>query len=171
MLLACCYIKSLLTLNHRYDDAVLIAQLCPTLCDTMDCSPPGSPRQEYWSELPFPSPGDLPDSGIEPRFPALQEDSLPSKPQVYRLVIIFQTKVIDIQNLSLNYFITSCYHLCSLGCVHHFYVYGENTTQWCASKQYSQLHSQWWPWSGLPFPSPLHESEKWKWSCSVVSDS
>ena len=26
-------------------------------------------------------------------------------------------------------------------------------------------------WSGLPFPSPLHESEKWKWSCSVVSDS
>ena len=27
------------------------------------------------------------------------------------------------------------------------------------------------PWSGLPFPSPMHESEKWKWSCSVVSDS
>ena len=26
-------------------------------------------------------------------------------------------------------------------------------------------------WSGLPFPSPIHESEKWKWSCSVVSDS
>ena len=26
-------------------------------------------------------------------------------------------------------------------------------------------------WSGLPFPSPMHESEKWKWSCSVVSDS
>ena len=26
-------------------------------------------------------------------------------------------------------------------------------------------------WSGLPFPSPTHESEKWKWSCSVVSDS
>ena len=25
-------------------------------------------------------------------------------------------------------------------------------------------------WSGLPFPSPIHESEKWKWSCSVVSD-
>ena len=27
------------------------------------------------------------------------------------------------------------------------------------------------PWSGLPLPSPMHESEKWKWSCSVVSDS
>ena len=37
-------------------------------------------RQEYWSGLPFPSPGDLPDPGIKPRSPALQEDSLPSAP-------------------------------------------------------------------------------------------
>ena len=37
-------------------------------------------RQEYWSELPFPSPGDLPDPEIEPRSPALQADSLPSEP-------------------------------------------------------------------------------------------
>ena len=38
-------------------------------------------RQEYWSGLPFPSPGDLPDPGIEPRSPALQaEDALPSEP-------------------------------------------------------------------------------------------
>ena len=36
-------------------------------------------RQEYWSGLPFPSPGDLPDPGIEPRSPALQADSLPSE--------------------------------------------------------------------------------------------
>ena len=34
-------------------------------------------RQEYWSGLPFPSPGDLPDAGIEPRSPALWADSLP----------------------------------------------------------------------------------------------
>ena len=34
-------------------------------------------RQEYWSALPFPSPGDLPDPGIEPGSPTLQEDSLP----------------------------------------------------------------------------------------------
>ena len=33
-------------------------------------------RQEYWSGLPFPSPGDLPDPGIEPRCPALQADAL-----------------------------------------------------------------------------------------------
>ena len=35
----------------------------------------GFPRQEYWSGLPFPSPGDLPDPGIQPRSPALQTDS------------------------------------------------------------------------------------------------
>ena len=36
-------------------------------------------RQEYWSGLPFPSRGDLPDPGIKPRSPALQTDSLPSE--------------------------------------------------------------------------------------------
>jgi len=36
--------------------------------------------QEYWSGLPFPSPGDLPDPGIEPRSPTLQADALTSKP-------------------------------------------------------------------------------------------
>ena len=45
----------------------------------------GFSRQEYWSGLPFPSPGDLPDPGIEPVFPALQENSLlselPGKPK------------------------------------------------------------------------------------------
>ena len=39
----------------------------------------GFPRQEYWSGLPFPSPGDLPDPGIEPGSPALQADSLPTE--------------------------------------------------------------------------------------------
>ena len=37
-------------------------------------------RQKYWSGLPFPSPGDLPDPGIEPRSPALQSDALTSEP-------------------------------------------------------------------------------------------
>ena len=40
----------------------------------------GFSRQEYWSGLPFPSPGDLPDPGIEPGSPALQADALPSEP-------------------------------------------------------------------------------------------
>ena len=90
------------------------AQSCPSLCDSMDCSPPGSSihgilqarilkwsevkwkllnrvwfyatpwtiqsmefsRPEYWSG--FPSPGDLPCPGIEPRSPTLQVDSLPA---------------------------------------------------------------------------------------------
>ena len=40
----------------------------------------GFSRQEYWSGLPFPSPGDLPDPGIEPGSLALQTDALPSEP-------------------------------------------------------------------------------------------
>ena len=66
----------------------LVTQSCPTLCDPMDCSPPGSsvhgdsPRQEYWSGLPYPTPGYLPNPGIEPKSPASQVDSLPSGPPV-----------------------------------------------------------------------------------------
>ena len=41
----------------------------------------GFPRQEYWSGLPFSSPEDLPDPGLEPRSPALQADSLPTELQ------------------------------------------------------------------------------------------
>ena len=42
--------------------------------------PMGFSRQENWSGLPFPSPGDLPNTGIEAGSPALQADSLPSEP-------------------------------------------------------------------------------------------
>ena len=38
-------------------------------------------RPEHWGGFPFPSPGDLPNSGIKPRSPTLQADFLPSKPQ------------------------------------------------------------------------------------------
>ena len=40
----------------------------------------GFSRQQFWSGLPFPSPGDLPNSGIEPESPALQADALTSEP-------------------------------------------------------------------------------------------
>ena len=48
-----------------------LLQLCQTLCDPVDCSPQaplsmGFSRQKYWSGLPCPPPGDLPDPGIEP---------------------------------------------------------------------------------------------------------
>ena len=49
---------------------------------TVACQAPlsmGFSRQEYWSGLPFPSPGDLPNPGIEPGSPVLQADSLPTE--------------------------------------------------------------------------------------------
>ena len=68
---------------------MLVAQLCPTICDPMDCVACQAPlsmefsRQEYWSGLPFPPPGNPPSSGMEPESPvspALQMDSLPAEP-------------------------------------------------------------------------------------------
>ena len=51
-------------------------------CREIKTAPPfmGFSRQEYWSGVPLPSPGDLPDPGIEPRSPALRIDALPSEP-------------------------------------------------------------------------------------------
>ena len=62
----------------------LVAKLCLTLMTpwTVTCQAPlslGFSRQEYWSGLPFPSPGDLLNPGIESRSPALQADSLLTK--------------------------------------------------------------------------------------------
>ena len=62
----------------------LVAKPCPTLVTPMDCSLLGSAvmgfsRQEYWSGLPFPSSGELPDPGFKPGSPALQADSLPTE--------------------------------------------------------------------------------------------
>ena len=59
----------------------------------------GFSRQEYWSGLPFPSPGDLPDPGIEPVSPAFPADALTSEPPGVsfvgdsKRVIIFEDKV------------------------------------------------------------------------------
>ena len=68
-----------------YNGESVSCSVMSTLCDPMDCSLPGSSvhgisRQEYWSGLPVPSLGDLPDSGIEPGAPALQADSLRPEP-------------------------------------------------------------------------------------------
>ena len=64
----------------------LVTKPCPTLYATPWTAAHqaplsmGFPRQEYWSGLPFPPPGDLPDSEIELRSPALQADALTSEP-------------------------------------------------------------------------------------------
>ena len=72
------------TLYQRESESE-VAQSCPTLCYPMDCSPPGSSvhgiyQARIWVGLPFPSPGDLLNPGIEPRSPALQADALTSAP-------------------------------------------------------------------------------------------
>ena len=60
----------------------LVTKSCLTLCDPTDWAPLPRrfSRQGYWSELPFSSPTDLPNPGIEPRSPALHTGSLPSAP-------------------------------------------------------------------------------------------
>ena len=84
-------VTSVFTLNKQAGDLAAAPvcvhakslQSCPALCNPMDCSLPLSMEfssQEYQSGFPFPSPWDLPDPGIEPWFPALQADSLPSLP-------------------------------------------------------------------------------------------
>ena len=70
--------------DHSPFIKVLIAQLCPTRCDTWTTARQallsmGFSRREYWSGLLFPSAGDLPNPGIESGSPALQEDPLPSE--------------------------------------------------------------------------------------------
>ena len=63
----------------------LVSQSCPTLCDPMDCSPPGSSvhgdslGKNTGVGLPCPPPGDLPNPGIKPRSPALQVSEPPGK--------------------------------------------------------------------------------------------
>ena len=61
------------------------AQSCPSLCSPMDWSPAGSSvhgifQAEYWSSLPFPAPGDLPNPGIKPHLLNWQVGSLPLAP-------------------------------------------------------------------------------------------
>ena len=83
---ACCPEMSDKTYNYLIYNESEVAQLCLTLATPrpVACQAPlsmGFPRQEYGSGLTFPSPGDLPDTGIKPRSPALQADSLPTKLQ------------------------------------------------------------------------------------------
>ena len=64
----------------------LVAQLCPTLCDPMDCSPPASSvhgifqARKSWSGLPFPPPEDLLTQGPNPGLPHGRLDALPPEP-------------------------------------------------------------------------------------------
>ena len=119
-----------------------VAQLCQLfeiLWTVAHQAPPlsmGFSRQEYWSGVPLSSPGDLPNPGIKLRSPTLRADALPSEPPGESLVVL----------LLLSRF--SRVRLCA--------------TPWTAAHQAppSQGFSRQEHWSGLPFPSPVQESEK-----------
>ena len=73
-----------LVILSQYGGGGLVGQSCLNLATpwTIACQAPlsmGFSRHEYWSRLPFPSAGDLPDPGIKPKSPALQADSLLTK--------------------------------------------------------------------------------------------
>ena len=95
-------------------------QLCePMHCNCQASQPMGVSRQEYWSGLPCPCPRDLPDPGIEPLFPALQVDSLPTelpeKPQELTLgVITIFGRPIPFYLANLSEMLTMCFLICLL---------------------------------------------------------
>ena len=79
-----CKARFLLSLHLCHHQGGLVTKWCPTLAIpwTRARQAPlsmGFLRPEYWSGLPFPSPGDLPDPGIEPMSPALEAESLPTE--------------------------------------------------------------------------------------------
>ena len=87
---------------HQSESESKVTQSCPTVCDPWTVAHQASPsmgfsRQEYWSGLPFPSPGDLLDPGIEPRSPTLQADTLtwdpPGKPSNTRIQSLRDTEL------------------------------------------------------------------------------
>ena len=131
----------ILSTGKTFKSGGLVAKLCPTLVilGTIACENPLSvefSRQEYWSGLPFPFPGDPVNPGIEPRSPALQADSLPTE-------------------------------LCSICLLLPLLLSRFSRVRLCATPETAAHQAPWSlgfsrqeHWSGLPFPSPLHESEK-----------
>ena len=125
----------------------------------------GFSRQEYWSGLPFPSPGDLPNSEIKPGLPHCRQTLYPLSHQwslKYLLEFNFSlSRLIVVKfNAYPNHLVAAAAK--SLQCVRLCYPIDGSLSLGFSRQEL---------WSGLPFPSPVHESEKSKWSRSVVSDS
>ena len=109
----------------------------------------GFSRQEYWSGLPFPSPGDLPNPGTEPGSPAFQADALTSEPPVGSSSQLFSWLRFKKEEHSfcdtVKYMV-----VCALSRVRIF------VTLWTAAHQapLSRGFSRQEDWSRLPFPTP-----------------
>ena len=128
----------------------LVTKLWPTLLwpHGLDWQAPlfmGFSRQEYWSGLPCPPPGNLPNPGIEPTSPALQADSLLAEPQG-------KPKNTGVGSLSLlqGIFLIQESNQGLLRC------------RWILYQLSYQGSQRWWGWDSNPFLSPLGASE-----CSV----
>ena len=113
---------------HQFLTEIACMFCCIQLfCDPMDYSPPGSlsmgfSRQDYWSGLPCPPPGDLPDLGIESASPGLQADSLlsepPGKPPYRNYAIAIFHSLITRENSSANALrISACILTCKNSCI------------------------------------------------------
>ena len=122
------------------------------------------PRQKYWSGLPFPSPGDLTDSGIKPVSPALQADYHWATREIFPCSLFCKFDVwIFISLISESELVPKARTI--VGCV-YIYIYMESesdshsvmsnsATIWTAAHQaLSMEFSRQEYWSGLPFPSP-----------------
>ena len=116
---------------------------------TIACQGPlsmGFSRQEYWSRLPFPSPGNVPKPGIKPRSPALQADSLPIETPGKPKFIYSGT---ERERESVCVCVCVCVRVRALSHVQLF------ATPWTVACQASLFMEFSWQeyWSWLPFPS------------------
>ena len=115
-------------------------------------------RQEYWSGLPFPSPGDLPDPGTEPRFPTLQAVALPSespgKPNLRPLLPRWTPCVtvcwVPYQTLHMSNHIPYSVFMRQMASIDQFYIWGN-----------------WDPGEVITFPVPLDRTKFWIWGCLI----
>ena len=128
----------------------------------------GFSRQEYWSRLPFPSPGDLPNPGIEPGSPALQADALLSEPptrspNLFRSILPECKRTIKLLSSHLKLGVEEKSSGLMLTHVND-YVESESESRSIMSDSLRPhgLYSSWnslgqnTGWSGQPFPSPGH---------------
>ena len=128
-----------------------LLQLCPAICDSMDWSPPGSSVQgilqaRILEGLSCPPPGIIADSWIKPA--SLM--SLALAGEFFTTRATWEAPAAK----SLQSYSTLCDPI-------------DGSPPGSPSLGFSRQEH----WSGLPFPSPMHESEKWKGSCSVMSNS
>ena len=122
-----------------------VAKSCPTVCDLTDSSPPGSSFHGV----------------LQAR--VLEWVAIPSPGDLPDPGIKLGSPALQANSLPSE----------PLLLLSHFSRVWLYVTPWTEAHQAPQSlgFSRQEHWSGLPFPSPMHESEKWKWSCSVMSDS